>query len=326
MTNAPTVAILGTRYPDFRIEESILRPHGASLIAGDGGTGDAIAEQAAGAIVVLAGSGPRFDADTIRRLTCLGIVRYGVGVETVDLDAAARAGMWVANVPDYGTHAVALHSVSLMLAALRRLAQADNIVRSHRWGFAELRPLHSPETLTAGIVGFGRIGQRVSEMLQPFGFNLVAFDAHLNAESVRPEVRSVVFEELMSISDIVTLHAPGNADGSALLGAREIGRMKPGSILVNTARGSLIDTDALGAGLERGAPGFAALDVFSEEPPDHRLERLGDNVLLTPHMAWYTEESERDLRAKAAHEAVRIIQGQAPLHVVARPVVQVSKS
>ena len=151
MTHAPTVAILGTRYPDFRIEESILRPFGASLVSGDGRSRDAIAEQAAGATVVLAGSGPRFDAGTIDRLTCIGIVRYGVGVETIDVEAAAGAGMWVANVPDYGTHAVVLHCVSLMLAALRRLPQADRIVKSHRWGFAELRPLQFPESLTVGI-------------------------------------------------------------------------------------------------------------------------------------------------------------------------------
>ena len=322
VTHAPTVAILGTRYPDFRIEESILRPFGASLVSGDGRSRDAIAEQAAGATVVLAGSGPRFDAGTIDRLTCIGIVRYGVGVETIDVEAAARAGMWVANVPDYGTHAVALHCVSLMLAALRRLPQADHIVKSHRWGFAELRPLQSPESLTVGIVGFGRIGQRVAEMLHPFGFNLMAFDAHLDPASVRPEVRSVTFEELISTSDIVTLHAPGNADGSALLGAREIGLMKPRSILVNTARGSLVDPDALEAGLMHGAPGFAALDVYPEEPPGRRFDDVGDRVLLTPHMAWYTEESERDLRAKAAHEAGRILQGRAPLHVVARPAEQ----
>jgi D-3-phosphoglycerate dehydrogenase len=326
VTDAPIVAILGTRYPDFRIEESILGPHGASLASGDGGTADAIAEQASDATVVLAGSGPHFDAATIGRLTCLGIVRYGVGVETVDVGAAARAGMWVANVPDYGTDAVALHSVGLMLAALRRLPQADDIVRSRRWGLAELRPLHAPDSLTVGIVGFGRIGRRVAAMLQPFGFNLVAFDAYLEAEGVRPEVRSVTFDELISISDIVTLHAPGIPDGSALIGQAEIERMKPGSILVNTARGSLIDMEALEAGLKRGTPGFAALDVYPEEPPGRSLERLGDRVLLTPHMAWYTEESERDLRAKAAHEAVRILQGQPPLNVVARPVAQVSNS
>lgn len=321
MTDALTVAILGTRYPDFRIEESILAPHGAVLVAGDGASGDAIAKQAAGATIVLAGSGPRFDAATLDRLACRGIVRYGVGVETIDLEAAARAGMWVAYVPDYGTDAVALHTVSLLLAALRRLPEADHIVKSKRWGFAELRPLRAPAMLIVGIIGFGRIGRRVAEMLQPMGFDVVAFDEHLDPESARPEVRSVTFDELVATSDIVSLHVPGNADGSALLGADEIGRMKPGAILVNTARGSLIDLDALEAGLGRGAPGFAALDVYPKEPPDRHFEGTGDRVLLTPHMAWYTEESERDLRQKAAHEALRILQGDAPLHPVARPVV-----
>jgi D-3-phosphoglycerate dehydrogenase len=321
VTEAPIVAILGTRYPDFRIEESILGSQGASVVAGDGRDGDAIAEQAAGATVVLAGSGPRFDAATIGRLTCRGIVRYGVGVETIDVEAAERAGMWVAFVPDYGTDSVALHSVSLLLAALRRLPAADDIVKSQRWGFTGLRPLHSPATLTVGIVGFGRIGRRVAEMLHPIGFNLVAFDAHLDPESIRPIVRSVSFPALVATSDIVTLHAPGDPDSPALIGVEEIGRMKPGAILVNTARGSLIDSDALEAGLRRGTPGFAALDVYADEPPGRRFEGVEDKVLLTPHMAWYTEESERDLRHKAAHEALRIIRGENPLNYVARPVV-----
>jgi D-3-phosphoglycerate dehydrogenase len=321
VTDALTVAILGTRYPDFGIEEAILGPEGASIVAGDGASSDAIAGQASGAEVVLAGSGPRFDSATIARLDCRGIVRYGVGVETIDLEAAARTGMWVAYVPDYGTDAVALHSVSLLLASLRRLPEADRIVKSRRWGFAELRPLRAPASLTVGIVGFGRIGRRVAEMLQPFDFDLVAFDALLNPETVGPEVRSATFDEVLAESDIVTLHSPGNPDGSALLGAGEIGRMKRGAILVNTARGSLIDPDALEAGLKRGTPGFAALDVYWKEPPERRFEEVADRVLLSPHMAWYTEESERDLREKAAREALRILRGEEPLNPVARPVV-----
>jgi D-3-phosphoglycerate dehydrogenase / 2-oxoglutarate reductase len=323
VTHAPTVAILGTRYPDLRIEESILGACGATLVVGDGASTDAIADQAAGAVVVLAGSGPRFDAAAIGRLSCRGIVRYGVGVESIDVEAAARAGMWVANVPDYGTDAVALHTVSLLLAAVRRLPEADDIVKSDRWGFGELRPLHSPSTMTVGIVGFGRIGRRLAEMLQPIGFNLVAFDAHLHPEDVLPGIRSAPFEDLIATSDVVTLHVPGNPNGSPLLGAAEIGLMKPGAILVNTARGSLIDPVALEDGLKRGTPGFAALDVYLDEPPGRRFEGVGDRVLLTPHMAWYTEESERDLRDKAAREALRIIQGHAPLNPVARPVVEV---
>ena len=319
MGEAPTVAILGTRYIDFTVEEDILGPHGVVLTSGDGASGDAIVEQASAAGVVLAGSGPRFDAPTLSRLHCRGIVRYGVGVDTIDLEAAARAGMWVAYVPDYGTGAVALHTVTLVLTCLRRVLQADAVVKGGGWGFSELRPLRTPEALTVGIVGFGRIGRRVADFLSPFGFELIATDAFVDVESTARGVRSVDFDELLGDSDVVTLHAPGRTDGAPLIGKDEIKLFKPGSVLVNTARGSLIDSSALIAGLEEGAPGFAALDVYEQEPPIERFDAVADRVVLTPHMAWYTQESELDLRTKAAHEALRILQGDAPLNPVTKP-------
>ena len=319
MGEAPTVAILGTRYIDFNVEEDILGPHGVVLTSGDGASGDAIVEQASSAGVVLAGSGPRFDAATLARLRCRGIVRYGVGVDTIDLDAAARSGMWVAYVPDYGTDAVALHTVTLVLTCLRRVLEADAVVKGGGWGFSELRPLRTPEALTVGIVGLGRIGRRVADFLSPFGFELIATDAFVEVESAAPGVRSVGFEELLRSADVVTLHAPGSTNGAPLIGHREIEFFKAGSVLVNTARGSLVDASALVAGLEEGRPGFAALDVFEQEPPVERFQAVADRVVLTPHMAWYTQESELDLRTKAAHEALRILQGDTPLNSVAKP-------
>ncbi|MGH2825567.1 MAG: C-terminal binding protein [Actinomycetota bacterium] len=318
MGEAPTVAILGTRYIDFNVEEDILGPHGVILTSGDGASGDAIVEQASSAGVVLAGAGPRFDAATLARLRCRGIVRYGVGVDTIDLDAAARSGMWVAYVPDYGTDAVALHTVTLVLTCLRRVLEADSVVKSGGWGFSELRPLRTPEALTVGIVGFGRIGKRVADFLSPFGFELIATDAFVDVESAAPGVHSVDFEELLRSADVVTLHAPGGTNGP-LIGHREIKLFKPGSVIVNTARGSLVDSSALVAGLEEGRPGFAALDVFEQEPPVERFQAVADRVVLTPHMAWYTQESELDLRTKAAHEALRILRGDTPLNPVAKP-------
>jgi D-3-phosphoglycerate dehydrogenase len=315
---APTVAILGTRYVDFTVEEDILGPHGVVLTSGDGASADAIVTQAASAGVVLAGSGPRFDAATVARLRCRGIVRYGVGFDRIDLDAAQRAGMWVAYVPDYGTDAVALHAVTLALTCLRRVLEADAVVKGGGWGFSELRPLRSPKSLTVGIVGFGRIGRRVADLLSPFGFELIATDAYVDVESAGG-ARSVGFEELLRNSDVVTLHAPGRTDGAPLIGKDEFKLFKPGSVLLNTARGSLIDQSALLAGLEKGAPGFAALDVFEQEPPVERFEAVADRVVLTPHMAWYTQESELDLRTKAAQEALRILQGDAPLNPVTKP-------
>lgn len=316
--HAKTVAILGTRYSDFSIEEAVLAPAGATIVAGPGSTADEIAAVAWDADVVIAGSGPRFDAEALSRLRCRGIVRSGVGVETIDLEAARRSGIWVARVADYGTDAVSLHAVTLALAALRRLVQADRRVRAGEWGFAPLRPLRLPESLRAGVLGFGRIGRRTAELLAGLGFTVAAYDPVVPIDL--PGVEARPLGRLLEESDLLTLHAPAPTDGSPLLGPDELARMKAGSVLVNTSRGSVVDQDALVAGLLRGTPGFAALDVFSQEPPPAALfEPVAEQVILTPHMAWYTEESERDLRTKAAQEALRLLEGRRPLEVVVEP-------
>lgn len=311
------VAVLGTRYPDLSVEESVLGPLGAEIVAGDGASSDAIVEQAGDADVILAGSGPRFDADTLDRLRAKAIVRYGVGTESIDLAAASRRGMWVAYVPDYGTEAVSFHALSLALAAARKLIAADARVRSGKWGFADLRPLHLPSALTASVVGLGRIGARMATLLQAVGYEVVAHDPYV---ATPPDgVTLVPLAEALAC-DVVSLHAPGRSDGTPLLGAPELGAMKDGAILVNTSRGSLVDQRALVEALKTGRPGMAALDVFDSEPPAADLfAEVADRVVLSPHMAWYSEESERDLRNKAANEAARVLRGDPPENPVAAP-------
>lgn len=309
----PVAVILGTRYQDFALEEEALGPLGVRLVAGDGASAADILAVAEGADVVLASSQPVFTADVIKglaRLGVRGIVRYGVGTDSVDLSAARRHGLAVARVSDYGTEAVAVHAVAMALAQLRRLAEADRTVRTGKWGMADLRPLSQPSGLTAGIVGFGRIGRQAAAYLRGFGMTICAYDEYVD---VAPDSGAdpVTLDQLLERSDVVTLHAPGSADGRALLGADELARMRPGSVLVNTARGSLIDVQALAAGLAAGRPARAALDVFPTEPPDlSSLDPVLDHVLLSPHMAWYTEESEVDLRRKAADEAARMLRGE----------------
>lgn len=307
-----TVAILGTRYPDLSIEEEILA--GVTLVTSDGATADDIVAATADAEVVIAGSRPLFTAEVLDRMKLRAIVRSGIGVDSVDLDRARELGYWVAYVPDYGTEAVAFHTVALILAALRRIPQADRLVKRGEWGFADLRPMHLPTALTVGIVGYGRIGRRVHEHLDGLGFGAVlVHDPFIEAEWVD-------LGELLARSDVVTLHAPGPQDGSPLLGATELGCMKPGSLLVNTARGTLVDQRALAAGLAYGTPGYAALDVFAPEPPELLVfAGVEDRLIATPHTAWYTQESQADLRAKSAREALRILNGEAPLHAVVRP-------
>jgi phosphoglycerate dehydrogenase-like enzyme len=313
LVSQPVAAILGTRYQDFSLEEEALGPLGVRLVSGDGASPADILAVAEGADVVLAASQPMFTAEVVEglaRLGVRGIVRLGVGTDSVDLPAARRHGLAVARVSDYGTEAVAVHAVAMALAQLRRLVEADRTVRTGHWGMAGLRPLVQPSGLTAGVVGFGRIGRQAASYLRGFGMTICAYDEYVD---VPPDSGAdpVTLDQLLERSDVVTLHAPGSADGRPLLGVDELARMRPGSVLVNTARGSLIDVPALATGLAAGRPARAALDVFPTEPPDlSALDAVLDQVLLSPHMAWYTEESEVDMRRKAAAEAARILRGE----------------
>jgi D-3-phosphoglycerate dehydrogenase len=304
------VAVLGTRYADLGIEEALLGPLGVTLVSGDGGSPAEVLRIAGDAEVILCGSRPAFDAEVLAGLSCRGIVRYGIGVDSIDTAAAAEHGIAVARVSDYGTEAVAFHAVASAMALFRRLPEADAALRGGGWGVAGLRPLHLPSASVAGVIGYGRIGRQAAAYLRGLGFTVLAHDEYVDVPD-GDGVRSASLDELLGSSDVVTLHAPGDPSGRPLLDAERLARMKPGSILVNTARGSLVDVPVLLEGLAAGRPRYAALDVFPSEPLDASVfAPVADRVLLTPHMAWYTEESEADMRRKATAEAVRLLRGE----------------
>ncbi len=313
------VAIIGARWPDSNLEREVLGGAAGEFVTDAGASREAIVAAATGADVILAGSRPVFDAATLERLGCRGIVRYGVGYDNVDVAAASRLGITVAYVPDYGTEAVALHAVALTLAAMRRIPQLDRRLKDGGWGFDFVRPLHLPAALTAGVVGMGRIGRVTAAHFQNLGFGrTVACDDQVTA--FEPGIERLGLRELLAESDVVSLHAPGAGDGTPLIGPDEIALMRTGSVLVNTARGTLIDTAALVAGLAAGRPAIAALDVFDPEPPDPSVfAAVADQVIMTAHLAWYTAESESTLRIKTAEEAKRILDGDPPLHPVPHP-------
>jgi D-3-phosphoglycerate dehydrogenase / 2-oxoglutarate reductase len=306
----PIVAVLGTRYPDLSIEEGILHPLGAAIRRGDGEDPRAIVAVAGDADVILCGSGPRFDRPTLEALHCDGIVRYGIGTDSIDLVAARELGIRVSRVSDYGTEAVSFHAVMLAAAAMRRLTGADRIVQDGGWGFAHLRPLHLPSAMTAGIVGYGRIGRATAALFAGLGFNVLAFDAYVPVPSQPGLIRAAdSLEQLLGGADVVSLHVPGGAE--PLLDRARLSLLRQGSILVNTARGQLIDEEALVEGMAADRPAVAALDVFACEPPDlGRFASVAERLIATPHMAWYTEESERRLREQAAEEAARMLRGE----------------
>jgi D-3-phosphoglycerate dehydrogenase len=253
------------------------------------------------------------------------VVRYGVGVDTVAVDAATRRGVWVANVPDYGTEEVADHALALALALLRGVAFLDRSVRAGRWSYEEARPLHRLRTLTFGVVGCGAIGTAVAARAAALGMRVVGCDIRAG-RATAAGIEELTLDELLRAADVVSLHAHLDGRSAGLIGERALAQMKPSAVLVNTARGGLVDSSALLAALERGGLAGAGLDVLDAEPPTRAAAALAvhPRVVTTPHAAWYSEESFAALKTEVAREAVRVVDGGAPRSPVNAPLELVS--
>ena len=254
---------------------------------------------------------------------CQIIVRYGIGYDNVDIRAAEKLGIQVCNVPDYCMDEVADHTCALILASLRKLLPFHESIRRGEWSVEGIaRPMKSFANTTIGVVGFGRIGRNVCRRLAPFGFRIMVYDPYLKPgmESAFGAVRMESLEDLLRESDVVSLHLPLMPETRHLIDEQALRLMKPHAVLVNTSRGGLVDTAALARALRGKALGFAALDVFEEEPlpPDHPL-RSCDNVLFTPHAAFYSDESLLRLQRQAAEEIVRWFRGEPPASPVNHP-------
>lgn len=241
------------------------------------------------------------------------VIRYGVGVDNVDLAAAAELGLRVANVPDYGANVVADHAALLTGMLVRHVPQFDR--RMHEGaepGADEFGPVRSLESLTVGLVGAGRIAQLTATRLQAFGLRVIAADPFADEAPLASQgIRLVGNDELFAESDVISLHAPLTAQTKHLLDDDAFARMRDGAFVVNTARGGLIDTDALVRALDSGRVAGAALDVTEPEPlpPDSTL-RTRDNVILTPHVAFYSAESMERLQTLAVDEGRRVLRGE----------------
>lgn len=245
------------------------------------------------------------------------IVRSGVGYDSVDVAAATARKVLVANVPDYCISDVSEHTMALLLTWWRRVAELDRQVRTEGWGLP-IKPVYRLEGKTLGLLGLGRMGQAVAARAKGFGVRLVAFDPYVpDAAFASAGVTRMGLEELLGAADIVTIHSPLTAETRGLMCERTLRLMKPTAVLVNTARGGLVKTDDLVKALREGWIAGAALDVLEMEPlpADHPIRRL-PRVLLTPHAAWYSEESEPELRRRAARIAVQVLQGERPTSLI----------
>jgi D-3-phosphoglycerate dehydrogenase / 2-oxoglutarate reductase len=299
------VLVTDAEYVSLDIEAEVLETAGHELVAASCRTPEEVIEAGAGFDAFLVQYAP-ITAEVFEALPQLRLVsRYGVGVDAVDTAAALDHGVWVCNVPDYGTTEVALHAVAMLLALLRNVAGHDREVRAGNWDYHLGGHLHRPSSLTLGVVGLGRIGRMTAERARPWFGAVVGYDPHLPDSAWPVGIEQLDLPDLFARSSAVTLHLPLTEATGGLVGTDLLGRMPNGSYLVNTARGGLVDLDAAVEALASGQLAGIALDVLPQEPPPDRHPLLTHpRALITPHVAWYSAEAEVELRRKAAQNIV----------------------
>ena len=263
-------------------------------------------------------------AEVIGQLpACKLIIRHGIGYDNVDLAAATAKGIRVANIPDYCPQEVAEQAVMLIFAAARhlpeQLASMDASVAKGTWDFSPVRSVYMMEGKTLGIIGCGRIGSRVLRMAAGFGMTRLVCDPLID-EATKNELgiaETVTLEALLKASDIVTLHTPLTDETRGLINAETLSMMKPTAVFINTARGPLVVDKDLAQALHKGTIAGAAIDVYHREPPrrDNPLSSA-PNLLMTPHLSWYSEESGWSIREKILEDIVLFLEGKPPRFVV----------
>ena len=254
------------------------------------------------------------------------IARYGIGVDTVDLQAATDHGVYVTNVPDFCYDEVSDTALSLILAVTRKVVTMHRLVKQRIYNRALAHPVYKLRGKTLGLVAFGRIAQALAKKALPLGFKILAYDPYLSPEAFRDfPVEFVSLEELLSRADIISLHAPLTSETRHMISHAQLQMMKPTTFLINTARGPVVDQAALTEVLKEGRIAGAGLDVLEKEPPDPNDPILDlENVVFTPHYASYSEEAYQEVREKAARQVVQVLRGQVPTCLVNREVLKKS--
>lgn len=309
--------------------ETTLGRAGATLEVAQHRTETAILQAAGSADLVLIQSvRPLINKRVIPGLrACRGIIRLGLGYDSVDVQAATQAGILVSNVTGWCNQEVAEHTLALFLSGARKITRLDRQLHDGLWSRQEAVPIFRLQGKTAGLVGCGRIAQMVAQRLQGFGLNILGFDPYVDEATMATfGIKKASLDEILSQADFISVHARLTDETFHLLSQRELGMLKPDAFLINTSRGAIIDESALISALKQGQLCGAALDVMEHEPlsPDSELCRL-PNVILTPHLASYSNEAVAELYLKGADIAASLLQGiwvETIVNPQARPVVE----
>ena len=261
----------------------------------------------------------KLSGELLGQLTrCRAIGRFGLGVDNIDLGAAKALGIAVNYVPDYCLREVSDHAMALLLSLARKVNFANKLVQSGRWEVPPIVPLRRLEGQVLGLVGFGNIPRALAPKAKAFGLKVLAHDPYVVKDALAAAgVEGVSFDDLLRSADFISVHAPLSAATRGMMNASAFAKMKKGALLINTARGPLIDEAALIAALDSGHLGGAALDVVTEEPLAKDSALLGrDNVILTPHTAFYSVEALEELQSKCASDVARVLSGEKAIYPI----------
>ena len=261
----------------------------------------------------------KLPGELLRQLRrCKAIGRFGLGVDNIDIAAAAELGITVTYVPDYCMQEVSDHAMALLLALARKVPQSNALVQAGRWDMPAVAPIHRLAGRVLGLVGFGNIPRALAPKAKAFGLRVVAHDPYVSQHALAAAgVEGMSFDRLLEISDFVSIHAPLLPATRGLFNAEVFRKMKQGACLINTARGPLVDEDALLAALDSGRLAGAALDVVAVEPLPKQSRLIGrDNVVLTPHTGFYSVEALNELQTKCAADVARVLSGEKPVYPV----------
>ncbi|MGA0024218.1 MAG: C-terminal binding protein [Burkholderiales bacterium] len=248
---------------------------------------------------------------------CKIIARYGIGVDTIDLEAATKAGIIVTNNPTYCIDEVAEHTMALLLSAARKITFYDRQVRAGKWAVPPGKPIQRVNGSTVGLVGYGNIARAVAVRAAAFGMKVLYADPFIKQDQFDTPGDKVELDQLFAESDFVSLHPPLTPKTRGLMNDDAFSKMKKNAVLVNCSRGPVVDTDSLVRALDAGKIAGCALDTTDPEPlPDPHALRGRENVIINPHAAWYSEQAMKGLQAGAPGEVARVLSGQWPINVV----------
>ncbi|MFC0471135.1 C-terminal binding protein [Halalkalibacter kiskunsagensis] len=316
------VVVTDFEYDTLAPEKEVLEKIGVEFVAVQCKTEEDVIEAAKDADGIINQYAP-ITRKVIENLTnCKVISRYGVGVNTIDVDAATEQGIIVGNVTDYCMDEVSDHAFALIMACARKVVLLNNAVKNHNWDFKVSMPIYRLRNRVLGLIGLGRIPQSLAKKAQAFGLRVVAYDPFVSKQ-VADELQVELLElnELCARADFISVHAPLFESTKGMIGEEQFNVMKKEAFIINTSRGPVVDEQALIVALQESKIAGAGLDVVEQEPIQENNPLLTmDNVIINPHVAWYSEEAQLELKRKVAENVADVLSGYYPTYLFNRDV------